>query len=137
MYIKLKDSAVEKYPYSIQQLRLDNPNISFPSQISETTLAEYSVFPVQETTLPVVDHTKNIIEGNPTLTESGWVQTWEVSDASYDEQLSRILALRAAEYPPMSDYLDGIVKGDQAQVDKYIADCLAVKAKYPKPLPPG
>jgi len=28
--------------------------------------------------------------------------------------------------------LDGIVKGDQAQIDKYIADCLAVKEKYPK-----
>lgn len=41
--------------------------------------------------------------------------------------------LRAAEYPPMSDYLDGVVKGDQAQIDKYVADCQAVKAKYPKP----
>lgn len=39
---------------------------------------------------------------------------------------------RAAEYPPMSDYLDGVVKGDQAQIDAYIAACLAVKAKYPK-----
>jgi hypothetical protein len=24
------------------------------------------------------------------------------------------------------------VKADQAQIDKYIADCQAVKAKYPK-----
>jgi hypothetical protein len=39
---------------------------------------------------------------------------------------------RAKEYPEFKDYLDGIVKGDQAQIDKYIADCLAVKAKYPK-----
>jgi hypothetical protein len=39
---------------------------------------------------------------------------------------------RAAEYPPITDYLDGIVKGDQVQINKYIADCLAVKAKYPK-----
>jgi hypothetical protein len=39
---------------------------------------------------------------------------------------------RAAEYPPITDYIDGVVKGDQAQIDKYIADCLAVKAKYPK-----
>jgi hypothetical protein len=39
---------------------------------------------------------------------------------------------RASEYPPMTDYLDAIVKGDQAQIDKYIADCLAVKAKYKK-----
>ena len=40
--------------------------------------------------------------------------------------------LREEAYPPHTDYLDGIVKGDQAQVDKYIADCLAVKAQYPK-----
>jgi hypothetical protein len=42
------------------------------------------------------------------------------------------IAKRASEYPPITDYLDGVVKGDQAQIDKYIADCLAVKAKYPK-----
>jgi len=40
---------------------------------------------------------------------------------------------RAAEYPPITDYLDGVVKGDQTQIQKYIAACLAVKAKYPKP----
>jgi len=39
---------------------------------------------------------------------------------------------RAREYPPITDYLDGIVKGDQVQIQKYIDDCLAVKAKYPK-----
>jgi hypothetical protein len=39
---------------------------------------------------------------------------------------------RANEYPDFKDYLDGIVKGDDAQIQKYINDCLAVKAKYPK-----
>jgi hypothetical protein len=42
------------------------------------------------------------------------------------------IAKRASEYPPITDYIDGVVKGDQAQIDKYIADCLATKAKYPK-----
>lgn len=42
------------------------------------------------------------------------------------------IAKRQAEYPPITDYLDGVVKGDQTQIDKYIADCLAVKAKYSK-----
>ena len=40
---------------------------------------------------------------------------------------------RASEYPPMADYIDGVVKGDQAQIQAYIDACLAVKAKYPKP----
>ena len=43
------------------------------------------------------------------------------------------IAKRQAEYPNVIDYIDGVVKGDQAQINKYIADCLAVKAKYPKP----
>lgn len=39
---------------------------------------------------------------------------------------------RANEYPPMTDYLDGIVKGDDAQVQAYIDACNAIKNKYPK-----
>ena len=60
--------------------------------------------------------------------------TVEVIDLDQDAAwlLEQCHAKRSSEYPPMADYLDGIVKGDQAQIDKYIADCLAVKAKYPK-----
>ena len=63
-------------------------------------------------------------DGNQVLIDLDAVAAW-VDPAAYKRQ-------RAAEYPPMTDYLDGVVKGDQAQIDKYIADCLAVKAKYPK-----
>ena len=40
---------------------------------------------------------------------------------------------RASEYPSITDYIDGVVKGDQAQIQTYIDACLAVKAKYHKP----
>ena len=50
--------------------------------------------------------------------------------AEYDAQ--QYQRDRAKEYPDFKDCLDGIVKGDTAQVQKYINDCLAVKAKYPK-----
>jgi hypothetical protein len=43
------------------------------------------------------------------------------------------IAKRQAEYPNLLDYIDGVVKGDQAQIDAYIAACQAVKTKYPKP----
>ena len=39
---------------------------------------------------------------------------------------------RRAKYPPVTDYLDAVVKGDQAAIAAYIAACQAVKAKYPK-----
>lgn len=40
---------------------------------------------------------------------------------------------RFGEYPPITDYIDGVVKGDEAQIQAYIDACNAVKAKYPKP----
>ena len=39
---------------------------------------------------------------------------------------------RRSEYPPVTDYLDAVVKDDQAAIAAYIAACQAVKAKYPK-----
>lgn len=40
---------------------------------------------------------------------------------------------RQAAYPPFSDWLDGMVKGDEAQMRAYVEACLAVKMMYPKP----
>lgn len=62
--------------------------------------------------------------GNPVSYDEAVVQAYIDANA--------YKAKRASEYPPITDYLDGVVKGDQTQIDKYIADCLAVKAKYPK-----
>lgn len=51
-----------------------------------------------------------------------------------DYEKSEYQRLRVAEYPDFKDYLDGIVKGDQEQIQQYINACLAVKEKYPKPV---
>ena len=63
-------------------------------------------------------------DGNPVTYDKTAVQAYIDAHA--------YIAKRQAEYPSFIDYLDGVVKGDQAQIDKYIADCQAVKAKYPK-----
>lgn len=120
------------YPYSVAKLKQDNPQVSFPAQITEELMAAYDMYPVQPTERPVVGLDKNVVEAQP-IFDGVWKQVWLVTDAPYEEHLARVLQARANEYPPMADYLDGVVKGDQEQIDKYIADCLAVKAKYPKP----
>jgi hypothetical protein len=69
------------------------------------------------------------------LLPSGSVQITDAEAAQIVAASAPILTYaqkRISEYPPMTDYLDGIVKGDTAQVNTYIAACLAVKAKYPK-----
>ena len=62
--------------------------------------------------------------GNKVEIDLALVNAW-VDPEAYKYQ-------RAKEYPPMTDYLDGIVKGDNAQVQAYIDACNAVKNKYPK-----
>lgn len=57
----------------------------------------------------------------------------EIERITAEDASTQYKAQRAAEYPSFADYLDGVVKGDQAQIDAYIAACQAVKAKYPKP----
>jgi len=64
-------------------------------------------------------------DGNPVIYDETAVQAYIDAHA--------YIAKRQAEYPPITDYLDGIAKGDQAQINKYIADCQVVKNKYPKP----
>ena len=82
-----------------------------------------------------------IFKTNPTVVTIRGDEAFDAEGnaVSYDEAAVQAyidskayIAKRQAEYPSFIDYLDGVVKGDQAQIDKYIADCNAVKAKYPK-----
>ena len=85
------------------------------------TLAIYKLYPQVVTT---VEDKAYDADGNEVAYDKDAVQAYVDAHA--------YIAKRAAEYPPMTDYLDAIVKNDQAQIDKYIADCLAVKARHPK-----
>lgn len=69
----------------------------------------------------------NIPEEDMAEVDTSWTEQEYIDNTFFYQDKRR------AEYPPVTDYLDGIVKGDAAQVQKYINDCLAVKAKYPKP----
>ena len=73
-----------------------------------------------------------IIRGDDAFDANGNPVTYNETAVQAYIDAHAYIAKRQAEYPPMTDYLDGIAKGDQAQIDKYIADCQAVKAKYPK-----
>jgi hypothetical protein len=81
MFAKIINDVVEKYPYSIGQLRKDNPNISFPRNPSAEVLAAFNVFEVVRTAEPMADHTKNVGEGVPQKVNGVWTQVWNVSDA--------------------------------------------------------
>ena len=73
-----------------------------------------------------------VIRGDDAFDANGNPVTYDETAVQAYIDAHAYIAKRQAEYPPFTDYLDGIVKSDAAQVQKYIADCLAVKARFPK-----
>lgn len=88
MYLKYKDSTIT-YPYSPNQLAIDNPNVSFPTFIGDEMLIEWDVCKVQPVDAPN-DYTKNISEGTPIQTDGIWYQNWVSVDASNVEISQRL-----------------------------------------------
>lgn len=81
LYAKIIDGSIQKYPYTMDDLRWDNPNTSFPISMSEEELAEWDVYAIKETAEPSHDYKKTTKEGTPVLDEDGsWIQTWEITD---------------------------------------------------------
>lgn len=88
MYVKVNNGAVEIYPYSIGQLRKDNPQVSFPKKPTDELLAMWGVYPVEPVAPPLVDMTKTVREGQP-VNSGGWKQTWLVEAATATEIAAR------------------------------------------------
>ena len=90
MYVLAPNQTIETFPYSIGDLRRDNPNTSFPRNPSVELLADWNVFPVVDRPAPMYDTTtKTIAQTEPTLENGEWVRNWKVSDLSQEEITAR------------------------------------------------
>ena len=96
MYVKLSNGAIEQYPYTLGDLRRDNPNTSFPKRPNAEVLTGYGMYSV--TRLPVPTHDKRTEfvqeQANPVLNGDVWevgygIQTkTEEQIAEYDNAVS-------------------------------------------------
>lgn len=87
MYVLAPNQQVEKYPYSIGQLRKDNPQVSFPRNPGDAVLAYYNVFFVAPSPQPsFAKMTQRIEETAPQLVDGAWEQSWAVVALTVEEQ---------------------------------------------------
>jgi len=87
MYVKLSNGAVDQYPYTVGDLRRDNPNTSFPKNPSNDILADWDVYPVTMLDIPSYDQrTQGVeIQTAPTLNGSTWEIGYNVVDKTADQ----------------------------------------------------
>jgi len=84
MHIKLTNGIGTLY--SISQLYRDNPQVSFPQNIPDATLAEFGVYPLRATTQPTYNvATERIEVGAPMQQDGEWVQVWNVVSLTAEE----------------------------------------------------
>jgi len=90
MYILAPNQVAKTYPYTIGELRRDNPNTSFPKKPTEATLASWGVYPVANVDSPAFSYaTQNLTEGDPVLVGGQWQQTWVITEATPEEVSQR------------------------------------------------
>ena len=86
MYVKIINDAVDTFPYSVRQLKQDNPNTAFPDAVSGLDLSDYGVYDVTVSTKPSAAHDEKAVSNDaPTLVNSVWTLGWTVRDLTADE----------------------------------------------------
>jgi len=102
-------------PYSLSQLKRDNPNVSFPTEPRLDTLAEYGVFPVRPTERPEDTDTQRAVEAKPELVDGLWTQAWRMEDIPPAELEERAASLAMRNLPAAFLALEARVKALEAR----------------------
>ena len=87
IYTKVKDGSVEKYPYSISDLKKDNPNVSFPRTLSTDTLNTFGAFEVKTEPEPDYNSITQTLtkKSTPELVSGVWTLKWEIKDKPQED----------------------------------------------------
>jgi len=87
MYAKIKDGSVEKYPYSITDLKQDNPNVSFPKVLDSTVLNSFGTYEVVTDSRPTYNSVTQTIsrKSTPELVSGVWTLKWDINDKTQTE----------------------------------------------------
>ena len=86
MYALIQNNSVQKFPYSPNDLREDNKNVSFPEKMSDALLESWGVFKVTTLARPDVSNDSFAEQKqNPEFVDSKWVLGWEVKTKTQEQ----------------------------------------------------
>jgi hypothetical protein len=89
-YLRIINEEIH-YPFSLQTLRMEYPNTSFPEKLDNINLIDYDIYVVNEVSRPSHEnYTKIVNELTPSLVNGVYQQNWLVEDAPIEYTESMI-----------------------------------------------
>jgi hypothetical protein len=76
MRVKIENGAVSQYPYTLKDLKSDNPNTSFPSPISDEMLESLGVYDVWVNDRPDYDWKTQAVDQDTQPSYNSEVDKW-------------------------------------------------------------
>lgn len=134
-YAKIENGVVAKYPYSLNDLKRDNPTIGFPKNyLSQAARnAEYNVVEVADVDRPVKEGW-TAEEEAISFDGSIWTQNWKLVEDPVDDNPVPLSwwAERLVAYGEAIEQIEFITENG---LDAWQSKVLEIKAKYPKEPP--
>jgi hypothetical protein len=132
MHVKLTNGVPT--PYTIGQLRRDNPQTSFPKNIPDEVLASYDVYPVKSAPAPAYNELTQLIRVvDPVEIDGVWTQQWEVLDLPVDQQIENLKAARAEAYATEADPMFFKAQRGEADMAEWENKVQEIRNRFPYP----
>lgn len=97
-------SSISEYKFKI-----NHPNVSFPSPLTDEILAPFGYAVLNMITPPAYDSwTHRLVEGTPEQREGAWWQTWELDDVTHtpEEEAERLAGVKFAKLSEINAVAD-------------------------------
>jgi hypothetical protein len=108
-YAKLNnEKKVERYPYTLTDLKLNTPGVSFADNIDEETIARFGLVLVKPASPPPETHTVNLTRVATLKKEpwgEAWVEEWIATPATPEQIQERIQNCANAVRQERNQYL--------------------------------
>jgi hypothetical protein len=132
IYAKISNNAVAEYPYNYEKLKRDNPQTSWPRNMSDEDLIGFGVYYVEPYSQPAHDYTQKCIELAPgfNVEQNRWEQQWQLIPATEAEMAASIQAIKDDIVQKTQEHLDEFAQ--TRQYDNILSACTYANSPTPK-----
>jgi putative heme degradation protein len=95
MFVKISGDQIVKYPYTMTDLRRENPQTSFSAVVPNEILVGYEVYPVSTVAAPSIDIKTHRLESRAENIDGAWTQVWETHQLPEASATDNVRAYRA------------------------------------------